>query len=395
MDTIAASVLDTGGFWQRGASDGVSAWQETGEEDEGEDDLQQGIGTWEGGSISLQDSELAGSEEFGYGYSSYGYGSHDEWGAHIPDPDTDTFPARRGEKRRADSLSADGFDTPQTPNSPILQGSSSKARNSGTGSLFFKTKLCIKFKAGTCPYNSSCNFAHGMDELRKPPPGWEDMVGIQDTGVVSGGSNAVPSSADSLRFRRTRRCKKYYSEEGCPYGERCNFLHDDQVKARESNAISLGPATSNSTGGGGGGGGNGNGGNERPSNWKTRMCNKWEMTGHCPFGQKCNFAHGLPELQSYAGTPIDVDARATPGNGVPSESKQTVRAAPKSVPDAGASYASTVFVSDGLNTNTALRHRSTHSSSSKSQKQTKVIANWKGPADEISTIYGDWIEEDE
>lgn len=136
-----------------------------------------------------------------------------------------------------------------------------------------------------------------MDELRKPPPGWEDMVGVQDMSAVSGGSTAVPSSADSLRFRRTRRCKKYYSDEGCPYGERCNFLHDDQAKARESNAISLGPTTSNPAGGSGGG--NGNGGNERPSNWKTRMCNKWEMTGHCPFGQKCNFAHGLAGIYHF------------------------------------------------------------------------------------------------
>ncbi|MCO5584516.1 hypothetical protein L7F22_038444 [Adiantum nelumboides] len=280
MDTLA---VDTGSFWQRGPPE---AWQ--GEEEEDDDELNHGIRTWEGGSLSLQDSGQVGSDEFGY--SSYGYDAHDEWGTPA-DTDPDMVPLRRGEKRRSDSMSGDGFDTPQTPNSPLLQSSSLKARNCGTGSLFFKTKLCIKFKAGTCPYNSSCNFAHGMDELRKPPPGWEDMVGNQDMGAVSGGSSAVPSSADSLRFRRTRRCKKYYSEEGCPYGERCNFLHDDQAKARESNAISLGPTMGSAAIGGSGS--NGNNGSERPSNWKTRMCNKWEMTGHCPFGQKCNFAHGL------------------------------------------------------------------------------------------------------
>lgn len=385
MDTVA---LDTGVFWQRGAAD---TWQE--EEEEADEDLQHGIRTWESGSLSLQDSGQAGSDEYGYGYGSYGYGSLEEWGAHMPsDTDLDTLPSRRGEKRRSDSLSVDGFDTPQTPNSPLLQSSSSKARNSGTGSLFFKTKLCIKFKAGTCPYNSSCNFAHGMDELRKPPPGWEDMVGNQDMGVVTGGSSAVPSSADSLRFRRTRRCKKFYSEEGCPYGERCNFMHDDQAKARESNAISLGPTMSST-----GGGNNGNNGSERPSNWKTRMCNKWEMTGHCPFGQKCNFAHGLTELQMYAGAVTDGDVKATLA-GVPSESKQVARVVSKTVVDGGGSvYASTVFVADvGLNANaTTLRHRNTYTSSSKSQKQMKVLTNWKGPADEISTIYGDWIEEDE
>jgi hypothetical protein len=30
----------------------------------------------------------------------------------------------------------------------------------------------------------------------------------------------------------------------------------------------------------------------RPLNWKTRLCNKWETTGQCPFGDKCHFAHG-------------------------------------------------------------------------------------------------------
>lgn len=393
MDTIA---VDTGGFWQRGASEQASAWQRAGEEDEGEDDLARGISTWEGGSLSLHDSKFSESEDFGYGYSGYGYGAHEEWGTHMPDPDLDALPGRRGEKRGSESLSGDGFDTPQTPNSPTLQASSSKMRNLGTGSLFFKTKLCIKFKAGICPYNSSCNFAHGMDELRKPPPGWEDMVGLQEPSAVNGGSTAVPSSADSLRFRRTRRCKKYYSEEGCPYGERCNFLHDDQAKARESNAISLGPSTTSSAAGGAIGG-NGNGGNERPSNWKTRMCNKWEMTGHCPFGQKCNFAHGSAELQMYTGLLGDGDAKTTTSSGVPNDTKATARVAPKSVADGvGASYASTVFVLDGgLNSSTATRQRSAFPSSSKNQKQAKVLANWKGPADEISTIYGDWIEEDE
>ncbi|KAH7292372.1 hypothetical protein KP509_29G065100 [Ceratopteris richardii] len=230
-----------------------------------------------------------------------------------------------------------------------------------------------------------------MDELRKPPPGWEDMVGNPEFNALNGGSSAVPSSADSLRFRRTRRCKKFYSEEGCPYGDRCNFLHDDQAKARESNAISLGPSTNAS----GSGSGNASGGSERPSNWKTRMCNKWEMTGHCPFGQKCNFAHGIAELQMYAGG-VDGDTKTAAGNSAPSDSKQTTRVVSKSVVDGSPLYASTMLITDGHNPNTTtLRYRGAFTLPSKSQKQTKVLADWKGPADEISTIYGDWIEEDE
>lgn len=30
----------------------------------------------------------------------------------------------------------------------------------------------------------------------------------------------------------------------------------------------------------------------KPVNWKTKICYKWEQTGHCSYGDKCNFAHG-------------------------------------------------------------------------------------------------------
>ena len=30
---------------------------------------------------------------------------------------------------------------------------------------------------------------------------------------------------------------------------------------------------------------------------KTELCNKWKETGECPYGDKCQFAHGIGELQ--------------------------------------------------------------------------------------------------
>lgn len=35
-----------------------------------------------------------------------------------------------------------------------------------------------------------------------------------------------------------------------------------------------------------------------PSNVKTKLCNNWETSGQCPYGQKCHFAHGSQELQA-------------------------------------------------------------------------------------------------
>ncbi|KAE8669149.1 Nudix hydrolase isoform 1 [Hibiscus syriacus] len=50
-----------------------------------------------------------------------------------------------------------------------------------------------------------------------------------------------------------------------------------------------------------------------PGYWKTKLCTKWEITGHCPFGEKCHFAHGQSELKSI-GVRFDGDFRnAGPG----------------------------------------------------------------------------------
>lgn len=84
-----------------------------------------------------------------------------------------------------------------------------------------------------------------------------------------------------MRPYKGRHCKKFYSGEGCPYGESCTFLHDEASRNRESFAVSLGHR----------GGGNVIAAAASP-NWKTRMCNKWEMSGYCPFGTNCRFAHG-------------------------------------------------------------------------------------------------------
>lgn len=30
---------------------------------------------------------------------------------------------------------------------------------------------------------------------------------------------------------------------------------------------------------------------------KTELCNKWQQTGACPYGDHCQFAHGIEELR--------------------------------------------------------------------------------------------------
>ncbi|KAE9607013.1 hypothetical protein Lal_00026365 [Lupinus albus] len=278
-------------------------------------------------------------------------------------------------------------------NSQDATASSSNNRSKAIGKMFFKTKLCCKFRAGTCPYVTNCNFAHSIEELRRPPPNWQEIVAAHedDRSVPPREEFQIPSlsghSGDTQRSYKGRHCKKFYTEEGCPYGDSCTFLHDENSRNRESVAISLGPGGYG--GGGGGGGGSGGGGgtgsgsvtaaggggssNLKPSNWKTRICNKWELTGYCPFGNKCHFAHGAAELSQHGGF-VEGESRDTASAGTPADN-----------------VAASVI---------PVAHSDVYHIGVPSQRPSIAIQRpgqrahkkWKGP-DKISRIYGDWIDD--
>ncbi|KAL0926623.1 hypothetical protein M5K25_002862 [Dendrobium thyrsiflorum] len=264
----------------------------------------------------------------------------------------------------------------------VFSNSNSKA----IGKLFFKTKLCCRFRSGTCPFVTNCNFAHGMVELRKPPPNWQEIVAALEMGEILEPNEEhhmpILTSAvvgDGQRSYKGRHCKKFYTDEGCPYGDMCSFLHDEESKARESEAISLSPAV-----GGGGHGAGGNGSNQKPSNWKTRICNKWEMTGHCPFGSKCHFAHGAAELHRCGRGLVQIEANEA----LPAAS------------DTMQSFTSTKATADAVVCSTSLPHADVYHMGVSSQRSTvsnpkqsqRPIQKWKGPY-KISRIYGDWIDD--
>lgn len=223
------------------------------------------------------------------------WATEDEYG--MWNDETDTNSNSNYEERLSQSRSESEAPNKRSRTSQSGGDLMSSNRAKAIGKMFYKTKLCCKFRAGTCPYITNCNFAHSIEELRKPPPNWQDIVAAheEERGVSSEPREEfqIPIlgvTDDAQRSYKGRHCKKFYTEEGCPYGESCTFLHDEQSKARESVVISLGPGSGG--GGGGGYGNNANGSTLKPSNWKTRICNKWELTGYCPFGSKCHFAHG-------------------------------------------------------------------------------------------------------
>ena len=346
MDTTAAAELGMGdadgaspSFWDAGPP-GPDQWGDHGDADlfvDDDDDLCWGRPGPHVGASSPHDVQQASHSSFGRGRTP---------GAEPPQKSSRTMPngSHQHSNGGPSPHSISGGSSSHGGGTPLARGNSSAAgavspnfstvgsspsgagavgRGRGMGSIFYKTKLCSRFRSGNCPYNTNCNFAHGMEELRKPPPGWEEFVASQELPPPppslpggQGGSGAAAGSTDSqVRFHKTRPCKKYFGEGNCPYGEKCNFLHDEQSvpravrEAREAAVDASGgvvaaspkvetlvPTTNGNLKETGGGGGSTPAGsttsNARPSNWKTRLCNKWETTGHCPFGDKCHFAHG-------------------------------------------------------------------------------------------------------
>ncbi|XP_060204106.1 zinc finger CCCH domain-containing protein 56-like isoform X2 [Lycium barbarum] len=290
-----------------------------------------------------------------------------------------------------------GSEPPHKKSRNSQGGDSVSNRSKVIGKMFFKTKLCCKFRAGVCPYITNCNFAHGIEELRKPPPNWQEIVATHDSERGGGGGGGVMveppreehqipiASSPELRAESSQRsykgrhCKKFYTEEGCPYGDTCTFLHDEQSRTRESVAISVTPTV-------GGFGNNAAGGNLKPSNWKTRICNKWETTGYCPFGSKCHFAHGAAELHKYGGGLVEMDGTdslSTPPDlkqgGVPSKATENMAPSTTSAP-----HADVYHLGPGVQVQ--------RPSGIVQRTGQRVIQKWKGP-EKISKIYGDWIDD--
>lgn len=89
-------------------------------------------------------------------------------------------------------------------------------RSKAIGKMFFKTKLCCKFRVGTCPYVTNCNFAHSIDELRRPPPNWQEIVAAhederEEFQIPTVGSSSFVGEM-TQRSYKGRHCKKFYTE---------------------------------------------------------------------------------------------------------------------------------------------------------------------------------------
>ncbi|KAL2480698.1 Zinc finger CCCH domain-containing protein 39 [Abeliophyllum distichum] len=219
----------------------------------------------------------------------------------------------------------------------------------GTSHIFYKTRICAKFMEGTCRNGEHCTFAHGPKDLREPPPNWQELVREKE--------RAVGNLIDDQRvIHRMKICKKFYNGEECPYGEKCNFLHERPMKIqtdisrqhRESVAITV-PILSK----------------QRLAFWKTKQCSKWEI-GQCPFGERCHFAHGVSDLQA-PGPRVETELVMNSGPQIPAQ--------PLLVPVIGSSPATAVI---GAPAN--------------EDAESKKISKWKLNR-QINRIYADWLDD--
>ncbi|KAG2501803.1 hypothetical protein HYH03_000303 [Edaphochlamys debaryana] len=105
---------------------------------------------------------------------------------------------------------------------------------------------------------------------------------------------------------KSRVCLKFLQTGRCDYGDACKYQHG-QNDRRE---LGHGGPGGGGPGGPQGGRRGGRGGDEdgmrggRGGARKTRLCEKFMALGHCPYGDKCTFAHGPEELRQFGGPPM-------------------------------------------------------------------------------------------
>ncbi|XP_047328011.1 zinc finger CCCH domain-containing protein 39-like [Impatiens glandulifera] len=212
----------------------------------------------------------------------------------------DTHPYKR---QRSCGNNYNMQDQNNRPMQPLIQ------TNMGAGAchIFYKTRLCQKFFEGNCRNSDRCTFAHGHADLRNPPPNWQEIVGSKDKDNKVAAGNW---DDDQRIIQKMKICRKFYNGEECPYGNKCNFLHECPSKFKsdvivtinreiEDNSAALMPipADLNNSDQTDTFNNNNNNFHVKSTYWKTRLCSKWETTGFCPFGDRCHFAHGFLEIQ--------------------------------------------------------------------------------------------------
>ncbi|KAG6437700.1 hypothetical protein SASPL_102626 [Salvia splendens] len=231
--------------------------------------------------------------------------------------------------------------------------------------VLYKTRPCFQFRAGSCPFAENCEFAHSMEELRELPHSHkEEPMRLSEQPREVSQIPVVGLNEVKHRPSPRQHCKGFLSTAGCQNGEKCLLIHNEHYMERKSAAICVLP--------GSGGGFKSNG---TTSNWKARLCTKWDLTWMCGYGKNCTFAHGLAELQHYRGRQVKKEDSGSSALGANQVASVPAKASVGHVPYSYHIGAPPRRLSGEIPRTGEI-----------------AIRNWKGP-DKISKIYGDLIDD--
>lgn len=111
---------------------------------------------------------------------------------------------------------------------PMLSLDQTKDIIRAAGNIYFKTRICNKWKIGQCQYGERCTYAHGEQELRFLPP---ELISQMEQKKLS-----QPPGFEGQQFKdglwlslprnfKTRLCMNYTQTGTCLRGGNCTFAH--------------------------------------------------------------------------------------------------------------------------------------------------------------------------
>ena len=123
-------------------------------------------------------------------------------------------------------------------------------RGGGRGqvNVFYKTRMCNKWRSGACPFGDKCTYAHGQHELRRVPP--EVLAQVER------------EQQQQQQMTPTAEGRMHDTDEKNDVDELSN---DHRAKSRLY--------------------------------YKTRLCIRFMQSGYCVKGNSCTFAHGYEDLR--------------------------------------------------------------------------------------------------
>lgn len=113
-----------------------------------------------------------------------------------------------------------------------------RAPQAANNNLFYKTRMCNKWRTGACPFGDKCTYAHGQHEIRRVPA---EVVAahamqIQQVEMNDGGYTHQPQGNvntaktndeqnKSQLYYKTRLCIRFMQSGYCVKGNECTFAH--------------------------------------------------------------------------------------------------------------------------------------------------------------------------